>query len=200
MQFAFMGAALAQTVLGVERPRVGLLSNGEEHARGSPLVLETDARAARRRRPRRRARFEFVGNVEGGDVIERRGRCGRHRRLTGNIALKLIEGVSQTMLGAIRDAAMPRRARKARGRCCCGPRCERFATRSTPRRRAAPTCSGCAGWGSCRTGASPAGLRAGDPARGAGRRGGSRRDAPTRRSAGGGAAARPRPPSSARGR
>ena len=35
VQFAFMGAALAQTVLGVERPRVGLLSNGEEAARGS---------------------------------------------------------------------------------------------------------------------------------------------------------------------
>ena len=34
VQFAFMGAALARTVLGVERPRVGLLSNGEEAARG----------------------------------------------------------------------------------------------------------------------------------------------------------------------
>ena len=41
VQFAFMGAALARTVLGVERPRVGLLSNGEEAARGSRLIVET---------------------------------------------------------------------------------------------------------------------------------------------------------------
>ena len=48
VQFAFMGAALAQVVLGVERPRVGLLSNGEEWGRGSPLVLEAHAELARR--------------------------------------------------------------------------------------------------------------------------------------------------------
>ena len=41
VQFAFMGAALARAVLGVERPRVGLLSNGEEAARGSRLIVET---------------------------------------------------------------------------------------------------------------------------------------------------------------
>ena len=49
VQFAFMGAALAQAVLGVERPRVGLLSNGEEAERGSPLVVEAHAGLARAR-------------------------------------------------------------------------------------------------------------------------------------------------------
>src|SRR5581483_8493448 len=69
VQFAFMGAALAHVVLGVPRPRVGLLSNGEERERGAPLVL--DAAAALRERVDAAGGglpFEFVGNVEGGDL------------------------------------------------------------------------------------------------------------------------------------
>src|SRR5436190_2444013 len=64
VQFAFMGAALARTVFGVERPRVGLLSNGEEHTRGSPLVVETHAELRERAR-QASGTLEFVGNVEG---------------------------------------------------------------------------------------------------------------------------------------
>ena len=45
---------------------------------------------------------------------------------TGNIALKLMEGVSQTMLGAIRDAAMSSARGEARRRCCCAARCGGF--------------------------------------------------------------------------
>jgi glycerol-3-phosphate acyltransferase PlsX len=105
VQFAFMGAALARTILGVARPRVGLLSNGEESARGSALVLEThrelDERAAGEL-----AAFEFVGNVEGGDAMGGAADVIVTDGFTGNIALKLMEAVSQTMLGAVRDAAM----------------------------------------------------------------------------------------------
>jgi glycerol-3-phosphate acyltransferase PlsX len=50
--------------------------------------------------------FEFVGNVEGGDVVSGRADVIVTDGFTGNIALKLMEGVSQTMLGAVRDAAM----------------------------------------------------------------------------------------------
>ena len=49
--------------------------------------------------------FEFVGNVEGGDVVSGRADVIVTDGLTGNIALKLMEGVSQTILGAVRDAA-----------------------------------------------------------------------------------------------
>ena len=54
VQFAFMGAAFARRVLGVERPRVALLSNGEEPTKGTPDVLEAheQLRRARRRRCR----------------------------------------------------------------------------------------------------------------------------------------------------
>jgi glycerol-3-phosphate acyltransferase PlsX len=105
VQFAFMGAALSSTVLGVERPRVGLLSNGEEQGRGSPLVLETHAELLRRGEEGAQEAFEFVGNVEGGDLTSGVADVIVTDGFTGNIALKLMEGVSQTILGAVREAA-----------------------------------------------------------------------------------------------
>ncbi len=93
---------------GSRLPKVGLLSNGEEDARGSALVLEAHA-ALRERAMNARVgldMFEFVGNVEGGDVVSGRADVIVTDGFTGNIALKLIEGVSQTMLGAIREVAM----------------------------------------------------------------------------------------------
>jgi len=105
VQFAFMGAALARVVLGVPAPRVGLLSNGEEDARGSALVLEAHAELRERAGAGMDA-FEFVGNVEGGDVVSGRADVIVTDGFTGNIALKLMEGVSQTMLGVVREAAM----------------------------------------------------------------------------------------------
>lgn len=104
-QFAFMGVALAQTLLGVERPRVGLLSNGEEAERGGPLVVEAHARL-RARVDAGASGFELLGNVEGGDLVSGAADVIVTDGLTGNIALKTMEGVSQTLLRAIRDAAM----------------------------------------------------------------------------------------------
>ncbi len=104
VQFAFMGAALARTVLGVERPRVGLLSNGKEAARGSRLIVEAGAELAEKARIG--DALEFVGNVEGDDVVSGVADVIVTDGLIGNIALKLMEGVSQTLLGAVRDAAM----------------------------------------------------------------------------------------------
>jgi len=104
VQFAFMGAALSSTVLGVDRPRVGLLSNGEEPERGSELVVEVHAELSERAKLGA-GTFEFVGNVEGGDVVAGVADVIVTDGFTGNIALKLMEGVSQTMLAAVRQAA-----------------------------------------------------------------------------------------------
>jgi glycerol-3-phosphate acyltransferase PlsX len=104
VQFAFMGAALAHVVLGVQRPRVGVLSNGEEAQRGSTLVVEAQAELAER--VAANGWIELVGNVEGGDVVGGAADVIVTDGFTGNVALKLMEGVSQTLLGAIRDAAM----------------------------------------------------------------------------------------------
>jgi len=102
VQFAFMGAALVRSVLGVTRPRVALLSNGEEDVKGTPVVLEAHAALA----SRSTGLFEWVGNVEGTQVTEGVADVVVTDGFTGNVALKLIEGVSQTVLGAVREAAM----------------------------------------------------------------------------------------------
>jgi phosphate acyltransferase len=102
VQFAFMGAALVGCVFGVQRPRVALLSNGSERERGSALVQEAHDELAQRAGA---ASFEFVGNVEGGDVLSGVAEVIVTDGFTGNIALKLIEGVSSTVLGAVRQAA-----------------------------------------------------------------------------------------------
>jgi phosphate acyltransferase len=113
VQFAFMGAAFAHVLLGVARPRVALLSNGEEQARGGPLLLEAAAQLREAVGGNRAARadadgglpFDFLGNLEGGDVTSGAADVIVTDGLTGNIALKLIEGVSQTILRSIRAAA-----------------------------------------------------------------------------------------------
>ena len=105
VQFAFMGAALARTVFGVDRPRVALLSNGEEAARGSPLVVEVHAELAQRTRTPLAA-FEFIGNLEGDGLVGGVADVVVTDGFTGNVALKLMEGVSQRTLSAVRDAAM----------------------------------------------------------------------------------------------
>lgn len=99
VQFAFMGSAFARAVLGVELPRVGLLSNGAEPERGSALVIEAHSQLADAHG------LEFVGNVEGDGLTHGAADVVVCDGFTGNVAVKLIEGVSQTILGAVRDAA-----------------------------------------------------------------------------------------------
>jgi phosphate acyltransferase len=102
VQFAFMGAAFATAVLGIPRPRIGLLSNGEESSRGSELVLQANGELGERLYG---GELQFVGNVEGGDIVGGVADVIVTDGFTGNVALKLMEGVSATMLGAMRTAA-----------------------------------------------------------------------------------------------
>jgi phosphate acyltransferase len=102
VQFAFMGAALTSAVFGVERPRVALLSNGREQSRGSAVVVQAHAEL---QQLAGQAPFEFVGNIEGGEVLAGGAEVIVTDGFTGNIALKLIEGVSSTVLEAVRQAA-----------------------------------------------------------------------------------------------
>jgi glycerol-3-phosphate acyltransferase PlsX len=112
VQFAFMGAAFAKAVLGVERPRVGLLSNGEEAERGSEAVVQASAVLAARLEE---GDLRWVGNVEGSDIVGGVADVIVTDGFTGNIALKLMEGVSQTVLGAVREAALSSRRGKLGG-------------------------------------------------------------------------------------
>jgi glycerol-3-phosphate acyltransferase PlsX len=98
LQFAHIGAAFAEHVLGVERPSVALLSVGEEREKGTPDVVAAHERLAA-------SGLNFVGNVEGGDVPRAKVDVVVTDGFTGNVALKLMEGTMKTLTGAIRDAA-----------------------------------------------------------------------------------------------
>jgi glycerol-3-phosphate acyltransferase PlsX len=104
VQFAFMGAALASTVLGIQRPRVALLSNGEEAIKGTPLVRE--AHELLRERAATSPLVDFIGNTEGNVIFDGVADVVVADGFTGNVALKLIEGVSSATLRSIREAAM----------------------------------------------------------------------------------------------
>ena len=110
VQFAFMGAAFARVLHGIERPRVGLLSNGEEDIRGTPLVRE--AHQALLERAKGSTLLQFAGNVEGTQILHGAADVVVTDGFTGNVALKLIESTSQRTIEAIRDVA----AQSNRGR------------------------------------------------------------------------------------
>ena len=113
VQFGFMGAAFARTVMGIERPRVALLSNGEEPTKGTPDLLEAHEQLAARA-PTVEG-VDFVGNVEGTTFTEGVADVVVTDGFTGNVALKLIEGVTSTLLGAVRGAAESSARAKAGG-------------------------------------------------------------------------------------
>jgi glycerol-3-phosphate acyltransferase PlsX len=99
VQFAFLGAAFSEAVLGVERPRVGLLSVGEEAGKGREEVSAAHALLAAA------AGIEFVGNVEGGDLPAGAADVVVTDGFTGNVSLKLMEGTAKTVTAAIRETA-----------------------------------------------------------------------------------------------
>ena len=110
VQFAHMGAAFMEVVLGLERPRVALLANGTESTKGTEDVQHAHAalRAAA-------GGMRFAGNVEGfavgtgeADVIVTDG-------FTGNVFLKVMEGTADALLRAVREAATSSARAKAGG-------------------------------------------------------------------------------------
>jgi len=102
VQFAHMGSAFAQAVMGIGSPRVALLSNGEEPAKGTPDLVAVHEQLA----GEGGTGLNFIGNVEGTQVTDGRADVVVMDGFTGNITLKLIEGVSGRTMRAIRDAAM----------------------------------------------------------------------------------------------
>ena len=91
VQFAQMGTVFARRRFGVDRPRVALLSIGEESTKGSPLVKETHAALAAGG-VLDAAGGEFIGNVEGRDLMTDDVDVVVTDGFTGNVALKTLEG------------------------------------------------------------------------------------------------------------
>jgi glycerol-3-phosphate acyltransferase PlsX len=91
VQFAQMGAVYARTRYGLEQPRVGLLSVGEEATKGTSLVKETHAMLADGAWATGSG-GTFIGNVEGRDVMTDDVDVVVSDGFTGNVVLKTLEG------------------------------------------------------------------------------------------------------------
>ena len=103
VQFAQMGTVFARERYGIEAPRVGLLSIGEEPSKGTPLVKETHALLAGSD-VLVAAGGRFVGNVEGRDIMTDEVDVVVTDGFTGNVVLKTLEGGMRTLVGAIFEA------------------------------------------------------------------------------------------------
>lgn len=97
VQFARMGAVFSQHLYGTADPRVGLLSNGSEESKGTRLVQETWALL------KEADGINFVGSVEGHDLMKVVADVVVTDGFTGNIVLKTIEGLSDTFMLSMRQ-------------------------------------------------------------------------------------------------
>jgi len=85
-QFAVMGKTFMENILSMESPRIGLMSIGEERSKGNDLTKETYSRLEA-------APLNFIGNVEGKDIFSGKADVIVSDGFTGNVALKVTEGV-----------------------------------------------------------------------------------------------------------
>ena len=95
VQFAIMGGCYAHDVMGIQKPRIGLLANGEEESKGSEVTKATYKLLKNYN--------GFIGNVEGADIFN--GSCDviTCDGFIGNVVLKTSEGVASTISGLIKD-------------------------------------------------------------------------------------------------
>lgn len=99
VQFAHLGSAYMQSVYGVAQPRVGLLSIGEEPSKGSTLVIEAHEALAQE------SGIRFIGNIEGRDLLTQHADVIVADGFTGNVALKIAEGLVSYLFDQLRMTA-----------------------------------------------------------------------------------------------
>lgn len=97
-QFAVMGHFYSQAVLGVERPRIGLLSIGEEQGKGDRVTVEAYRLLSD-------SGLNFIGNVEGRDVYAGTVDVVVCDGFVGNVVLKVSEGLGEMIYGLLRREA-----------------------------------------------------------------------------------------------
>ncbi len=93
-QYAEMGALFAEKVLGVARPRVALLSIGEEKGKGDTRIAEATALLDQ-------SDLDFVGNVEGKDLVQHMADVVVCDAVVGNVVIKFFEGLSSFIFDLI---------------------------------------------------------------------------------------------------
>lgn len=97
LQFGQMGSEYMTKVLGVKSPRVALLSNGEEDSKGTKLVKDAHKLL-------KESNLNFIGNVEGFDLVEGVADVVVTDGFTGNVVLKLAEALTTSIFMSLREA------------------------------------------------------------------------------------------------
>lgn len=100
VQFAVMGEVFCRYVLGVDRPRVGVLSNGEEESKGTELTRSAHQAL-------KHSSLNYLGYVEGRDIFQGRADVVVCDGFTGNVVLKTAEGLASA-IGSMVKAEMSR--------------------------------------------------------------------------------------------
>jgi glycerol-3-phosphate acyltransferase PlsX len=96
MQFAVMGHLFSKKIIGIDSPRVGLMSVGEEESKGNELTKEVH-------KGLKRLHLNFIGNVEGRDIFNGRADVIVCDGFTGNVALKTSEGLIEAAVKLLKD-------------------------------------------------------------------------------------------------
>lgn len=97
VQFAAIGNVYAQRILGIKEPRVALISNGEEPAKGSELVIKTHEVL------KTIPGLNFIGNIEGRDILSGKSDVMVCDGFVGNTILKVLEGTAAAIFTLLKE-------------------------------------------------------------------------------------------------
>ena len=95
--FAHLGNLYVRQILGISPPRIGLLSNGEEETKGNKLIKESHKLL-------KSSTLNFIGNIEGQDILKGVAEVIVTDGFTGNVVLKTIEGMNDSWLYSLSQA------------------------------------------------------------------------------------------------
>jgi glycerol-3-phosphate acyltransferase PlsX len=96
LQFAIMGNIYAEEIFGIKKPRVGLISIGEEKTKGNELTAQTYKLLEK-------TDLNFVGNIEGRDIPKGKVDVAVCDGFVGNVLLKLAEGIAEMLFKLIKE-------------------------------------------------------------------------------------------------
>ncbi len=97
VQFAIMGSIYSEKVLGRSKPKVGIVSIGEEDTKGNELTFAASDML-------KKTSLNFIGNIEGGDIVKGKSDVVICDGFVGNVILKFGEGVAEMVIKLIKDS------------------------------------------------------------------------------------------------
>ena len=109
LQFARLGSTYVQHILGIDLPRIGLLSNGEEETKGNRLTVESHQLL-------KESDLNFIGNIEGNDIAKGTADVIVSDGFTGNIVIKTVEGLGDSFIKLRQSSDATNGRQRLRGR------------------------------------------------------------------------------------